>query len=71
MRRYVPPPYPGRVALVRGEAVPEPAADLAWSSLLPRLELVVVPGDHLTCVTRHVAGLGARLDELLRSSKAG
>jgi len=64
--RYLPARYTGQVALFRAEKFPTRRPDLGWSSLLPQLEIVVVPGDHYTCITRHVAAFTARLDELLR-----
>jgi thioesterase domain-containing protein len=70
VRRYAPPSYAGRVALFRAEELPARNPDLGWSSLLPRLEIVVVPGDHYTCITRHVAAFGARLDDVLRNATA-
>jgi thioesterase domain-containing protein len=66
VKRYVPPAYQGRVALFRAEAFPAPEPDLGWSDLLPRLEVSVVPGDHHTCITRHVNAFAARLEEVLK-----
>jgi len=65
-RRYFPQGYAGRVALFRAEEFPTRRPDLGWSDLLPKLEVVVVPGDHYTCITRHVTAFGARLDDVLR-----
>ena len=65
IRRYTPSPYPGLVALFRAEQFPERRPDLGWARLLPRLELDVIPGDHHSCITRHVATLGARLEAVL------
>jgi amino acid adenylation domain-containing protein len=65
-RRYLPERYTGRVALFRAEEFPARHPDLGWSKLLPQLEIVVVPGDHYTCITRHVAEFAARLDDVLR-----
>jgi hypothetical protein len=31
----------------------------------------VIPGDHHTCITRHVAAFGARLNEILRRADRG
>jgi amino acid adenylation domain-containing protein len=67
VRRYAPPSYAGRVALFRAEELPARSPDLGWSPVLQRLEIVVVPGDHYTCITRHVAAFGARLDSVLRN----
>jgi thioesterase domain-containing protein len=69
VKRYVPPAYEGRVALFRAEEFPADAPDLGWSSLLPQLEIVVVPGDHHTCITRHVAAFAATLEDVLRRSR--
>jgi thioesterase domain-containing protein/acyl carrier protein len=71
IRHYVPARYVGLVALFRAEECPARRPDLGWSRLLPRLEVGVVPGDHHTCITRHVATLGARLEDVLRRVDAG
>lgn len=65
IRRYAPSTYTGLVALFRAEQFPAHRSDLGWASLLPRLEVGVIPGDHHTCITRHVAALGARLEDVL------
>ena len=69
IRRHAPSGYTGPVAVFRAEQFRAHRADLGWAKLLPRLEVGVIPGDHHTCITRHVAALGARLDEVL--SRAG
>src|SRR5262249_55671391 len=66
-RRYVPSRYAGRVVLFRAEDYPAQRPDLGWSPYLPRLEVVVVPGDHHSCITRHVAEFAARMNEALSS----
>ena len=66
IQRYVPPSYTGPVVLFRAEQLPAYRPDLGWSRLLPRLEVAVIPGDHHTCITRHVATFGARLNAVLR-----
>jgi thioesterase domain-containing protein len=66
IRRYVPSRYAGPVTLFRAEQFPAHRPDLGWSRLLPRLEVTVIPGDHHTCITRHVAAFGVRLEEVLR-----
>lgn len=65
IRSHAPSKYPGLVALFRAEQFPADRPDLGWAKLLPRLEVGVIPGDHHTCITRHVAALGARLEEVL------
>jgi amino acid adenylation domain-containing protein len=66
VRHYVPSRYSGPVVLFRAEQFPAPRPDLGWTSVLPQLEVVVIPGDHLTCITRHVATFGAHLNAILR-----
>jgi len=71
IRRYVPGHDGGAVTLFRAEEQPTVRPDLGWSALLPQLEIEVVPGDHHTCVTRHVKAfasrLGARLQQLVQT----
>jgi thioesterase domain-containing protein len=66
VRHYVPSCYSGSVVLFRAEQFPAPRADLDWASVVPQLEGVASPGDHLTCITRHVASFGAHLNAILR-----
>jgi amino acid adenylation domain-containing protein len=68
IRRYVPAAYAGPVALFRAEQFRADRPDLGWSRLLPRVDVSVVPGDHHTCITRHVGALAARLEERLQRS---
>ena len=65
IRRYAPTRYAGLVALFRAEEFPADRPDLGWARFLPRLEVGVIPGDHHTCITRHVAAFGARLEDVL------
>jgi amino acid adenylation domain-containing protein len=69
VRHYVPPRYAGSVVLFRAEQLPAFQPDLGWARLLPRFDVFVIPGDHHTCITRHVATFGARLNEVLRSTE--
>jgi amino acid adenylation domain-containing protein len=71
IRRYMPTPYDGRTVLFRAEEEPASRPDLGWSAYLPRLEVVVVPGDHITWVTRHAGAFVARLDEVLDTVRPG
>jgi thioesterase domain-containing protein/acyl carrier protein len=66
IRRYVPAGYDGAVTLFRAEELEAPRPDLGWAPLLPRLEIEVVPGDHHTCVTRHVGAFASRLEARLQ-----
>ncbi|HET7199925.1 MAG TPA: AMP-binding protein [Burkholderiales bacterium] len=71
VRRYVPSRYSNPVILFRSEQFPAYRPDLGWSRLLPRLEVAVIPGDHHTCITRHVTAFGGSLNEILRRADAG
>jgi hypothetical protein len=33
------------------------------------VEVDVIPGEHLTCITRHVAAFAARLEQVLRQGE--
>jgi thioesterase domain-containing protein/acyl carrier protein len=70
VQHYVPPRYTGSVVLFRAEQFPAFRPDLGWARLLPHLEVIVVPGDHHSCITRYVATFGARLNEVLRGAEA-
>ena len=70
IRRYVPAPYEGLVVLFRAEELPAARTDLGWSRrLLSHFTVVVVPGDHHTCITRYVATFSARLEEAMRNAE--
>jgi amino acid adenylation domain-containing protein len=66
IRRYVPAGYDGAVTLFRAAELRARRPDLGWSPLLPRLEIEVVPGDHHSCVTRHVGAFASRLEARLQ-----
>lgn len=66
IRRYVPAGYDGAVTLFRAAELRASRPDLGWSPLLPRLEIEVVPGDHHSCVTRHVGAFASRLEARLQ-----
>ena len=56
VRGYVAQPYSGPITLLVSEGRTGSRADatLGWRKVSPRLELHQVPGDHHTCVTRHL-----------------
>lgn len=62
-RRYRPAPYPGPVTLFRpaeAEAPSDPT--LGWGALAPRVDIEIVPGDHITALAEpHVRALADRL----------
>jgi len=69
IRRYVPAEYEGAVTLFRARELPAARPDLGWAPLLPGLEIEVVPGDHHSCVTRHVAAFASRLEARLQRAE--
>ena len=69
MHSYLPSAYDGAVTLVWAEeefGSLRPDQVLGWKTLASRVEVRVIPGGHHTILTRHIAGLGATLSELLR-----
>jgi hypothetical protein len=42
-----------------------------WRRVTPRLEVEIVPGEHLTCITTHVDALARRLRERLTALDGG
>ncbi len=64
---YVPAPYPGRLVVLRSHHLDDPRPDLGWSQVSPRVEVHAVPGDHLGCITRHVAETAGRLGACLEA----
>jgi thioesterase domain-containing protein len=66
IRRHLTAAYDGPVALFLADGFPADRPDLGWSRLVPQLEVVRIPGDHHSCVTRHVGVFGAHVEEVLR-----
>jgi len=71
VQHYVLSRYTSPVVLFRAEQLAAYRPDLGWSKLLRHLEIAVIPGDHHTCITRHVAAFGACLNEILRRADTG
>jgi amino acid adenylation domain-containing protein len=75
MTAYVPGRYGGRLTLIWPEELPlDPAGDTAcgWRKAAAIVDTHVVPGGHLTCVTKHVEQLAARLKLCIaRAQSAG
>ncbi|HEX5736738.1 MAG TPA: amino acid adenylation domain-containing protein [Blastocatellia bacterium] len=68
MAAYVPRPYKGRMTLLLpAESSSEPSYDPAWGwrSVTDNVEVRVVPGGHLTCITSHVKELAENLSDFL------
>jgi hypothetical protein len=72
IRRYVPAPYAGPIVLFLAEELPASRTDFGWSRrLFPHLRVIVIPGDHHTCITRHVGAFATRLEEVMRNAETG
>ena len=72
IRRYVPAPYAAPIVLFLAEELPASRTDFGWSRrLFPHLSVIVIPGDHHTCITRHVGAFAARLEEVIRNAETG
>lgn len=65
--RYVPRPYHGpMLALFASERAAEPPAYVApWRGVGRDVEIRPLPGDHFTCITRHIDATAAVLDAYL------
>lgn len=72
IRRYVPAPYAGPIVLFLAEELPASRTDSGWSRrLFPHLSVIAIPGDHHTCITRHVGAFATRLEEVIRNAETG
>jgi amino acid adenylation domain-containing protein len=73
LAHYVPRRYAGRAALLWTEEIAprSPALTLAWQRVAPNAkEAGIIPGSHLTAVTRHVERTSAMLAALLEPNRA-
>ncbi len=74
-RQYEPRPYEGPVLLFRAMDRPGGShkdAAHGWRKLIPRLEVVDVPGNHLAMLSEPGAGvMAARIAEKIREQEAG
>jgi surfactin synthase thioesterase subunit len=69
--QFMPRRYPGRITLFWPEDDEERPDEAAarWSKVADEVELHVLPGDHRTCVTRHVRALAGELEACLERAK--
>jgi thioesterase domain-containing protein len=58
MDRYAGGTFPGHLVIVRSRKLDDERADLGWTRLAASTEVHVLPGDHVTLVTRHVGEVG-------------
>jgi thioesterase domain-containing protein len=69
MRVYRPGAYRGPVTILWPEGEPERlrlGSDRWWRRAVPQRRAVLVPGEHLTCITEHAAPLAAAMRAFLR-----
>ena len=70
---FVPRKYPGRITLFwpkDDEESPEDAAS-RWSKVARDVELHVLPGNHLTCITKYAPLLARELQTCLTKARHG
>jgi thioesterase domain-containing protein len=65
VRTYVPRRYEGAVTVLVPSQRAGVAPDLWWHLVSSQVTVVPVPGDHLTCITRHVPGVADALGAAL------
>jgi len=67
MSKYLPPRLNSKVVcLLSEEYATHKAYDpAAWRHLAPRVRADRIPGEHNTCVSRHVGALAERLNQML------
>jgi oxalate---CoA ligase len=74
MSSYIPKPVRARLLCILTEEAsvhsPEFAGEV-WRNLVSENEVVVVPGDHLSCLSTHVEALASRLRESLGKLEFG
>jgi len=66
MAGYIPRRYDGRIALFNAHGDSSEPTDLGWRAVAREVEVHVIPGDHLTFITRHVRVLGEHLSACLQ-----
>jgi amino acid adenylation domain-containing protein len=72
LKEYVPDPLPVRIVLLRSSHLDykEPRDEAAgWRDVAREVEVHWIPGDHKTCVTRHVETLAREIDACLADSQ--
>jgi thioesterase domain-containing protein len=70
---FLPKKYPGRITLFWPEDDEEKPEDAAscWSKVAREVELHVLPGDHITCITKHAPVLARELQTCLTKARHG
>ena len=73
VKGYIPRPYSGKVTLFRVDKVPVELLDdptLGWREVAEEVDVHLVPGEHLTCITTHIQVLGEKLRTSLDKAQA-
>ena len=72
-RGYVPGRFRGRASVLWPRDDPSPASIEArsWRRVVDDLEMVEIPGDHNSCLTRHVRDLAAAIQRVLDRADGG
>ena len=65
VRKYVPVPFAGRLVVLRPESKRDIRPTLGWSAVNSAVEVYRIPGDHHTCITRHLQQTAATLKACL------
>jgi thioesterase domain-containing protein len=72
IERYAGGLYPGHIVIVRSSTLNDSRPDLGWAKLGQSAEIHVLPGDHVTLVTRYVDELAnvtrAAIDRVLEQA---
>ena len=70
---FVPRKYPGRITLFWPEDDEEKPEDAAscWSKVAREVELHVLPGDHITCITKYAPVMARELQTCLTKARYG
>jgi len=69
VRRYVPKPFPGRIAVLRSTAARNASPDLGWQGLAAEVETHSIPGGHFASLTRHVGATAACIKACLDKAR--
>ena len=56
-------PYSGTIAVMRSRETPWPQPDLGWKTVGARIDIREISGDHTTCLTTHLRGVGEVMRE--------
>ncbi len=63
LTNYAPKPYKGRVTMLLTKQHLEQAPFILkqWKKVAPQIQVEMIPGTHLSCITTHLADIGAKI----------